>query len=61
MQVQLKWCAVIEFMTTENMPLINILQQIEVAYGDRCVDIGFTLSWATKALREKRVIALLYF
>jgi hypothetical protein len=29
-EVQLKWCAVIELMATENMPLINIYQQIEI-------------------------------
>jgi hypothetical protein len=42
MQVLLKWCAVMEFMTTENMPLINIHQQIEVVYGDKCVNITST-------------------
>jgi len=42
MQVQLKWCAVIEFMTTENMPLINIHQHIEIVYGDKGVDITST-------------------
>lgn len=38
----MKWCAVIEFMTTESMLLKNIHQQIEVVYGDKCVDITST-------------------
>ena len=47
MQEHLKWCAVIDFMTTENMPLINVHQQIEVVYGDKRVDITSTKKFTT--------------
>jgi len=38
--VRFKQCAVIEFLTVEKVPPIEIHRRIQAIYGDQCVDVS---------------------
>lgn len=44
--MQLKQHAVIEFLTAENLPPINIHQGMKAVYGDDFVDVSTIQRWA---------------
>ena len=37
--IRFKHCAVIEFLTAEKVPPIEIHRRMQVVYGDQCVDV----------------------
>ena len=43
--VRLKQCSVIEFLTVEKVPPIEIHRQMQAIYGDRCVGVSTVRCW----------------
>ena len=43
--VQFKQCTVIEFLTAEKAPPIEIHRRMQAVYGDRCVDVSTVRRW----------------
>ena len=43
--VRFKQCAVIEFLTAEKVPPIEIHRRMQVIYGDQCVDVSTVRRW----------------
>ena len=43
--VRFKQRAVIEFLTAEKVPPIEIHRRMQAAYGDQCVDMSTVRSW----------------
>ena len=43
--VRFKQCAVIEFLTAEKVPPIEIHRRMQAVYGDQCVDVSRVRSW----------------
>ena len=46
--VRFKQSAVIEFLTTEKVPPIEILRRIQAVYGDQCVDVSTVRRWVRR-------------
>ena len=46
--VRLKQRAVIEFLTTEKVPPIEIHRQMQAIYGDQCVDVSTVRCWVMR-------------
>ena len=45
LSVRLKQCGVIEFLTAENVPPVDIHRQIKVVYGNDCVHVSTVRQW----------------
>jgi len=45
--VRFKQRAVIEFLTTEKVPPIEIHRRMQAVYGDQCVDVSTVRRWVT--------------
>ena len=43
--VRFKQLAVIEFLTAEKVPPVEIHRQIQAIYGDQCVDVSTIRRW----------------
>jgi len=43
--VRFKQCAVIEFLTVEKVPPIEIHRRKEAVYGDQCIDVSTVTRW----------------
>ena len=46
--VLFKQCAVIEFLTVEKVPPIEIHRRIQAVYGDQCVDVSTVRRWVRR-------------
>jgi len=46
--VRFKQCAVIEFLTAEKVPPIEIHRRMQTVYGDQCVDVSAIRLWVTR-------------
>jgi len=46
--IRFKQHAVIEFLTTEKVPPIEIHRRMQVVYGDRCVDVSTVTRWVRR-------------
>ena len=46
--VRFKQRAVIEFLTLENVPPIEIHRRMQAVYGDHCVDVSTVRRWVTR-------------
>jgi len=44
---RLKQCAVIEFLTAEKIPPIDIHCQMQAVYGDKCVDVSTDIGYSS--------------
>jgi len=49
--LQFKQCAVIEFLTAEKVPPIEIHRRIQSVYGDQCVDVSIVRRWVRWSLQ----------
>lgn len=52
MSVREKQRAVIEFLTAENTPPIEIHRRMKAVYGDECIDISNVRRWAARARKS---------
>ena len=43
--VRVKQRAVIEFLTAEKVPPVEIYRRMQAVYGDQCVDVSTVRSW----------------
>ena len=43
--VRFKQCAVIEFLTAEKVPPIEIHRRMQAVFGDQCVDVSTVRCW----------------
>ena len=43
--VRFKQCAVIEFLTAEEVPPTEIHRRMQAVYGDQCVDVSTVRCW----------------
>ena len=46
--VPFKQCAVIEFLTVEKVPPIEIHRRVQAVYGDQCVDVSTVRRWVRR-------------
>ena len=46
--VQFKRCAVIDFLTAEKVPPIEIHRRMQAVYGDQCVDVSTVRRWVMR-------------
>ena len=46
--VQFKQRAIIEFLTMEKVPPIEIQRQMQAIYGDQCVDVSIVRCWVRR-------------
>ena len=46
--VRFKQRAIIEFLTTEKVPPIEIHRRMQAIYGDQCVDVSAARRWVTR-------------
>jgi len=46
--VRFKQSAVIEFLTAEKVPPIEIHRRMQAVYGDQCVDVSTVRRWARR-------------
>jgi len=53
--VRFKQRAVIEFLTTENVPPIEIHRRMQGIYGDQCVDVSTVRRWVSEVCSEEMV------
>ena len=46
--VRFKQRAVIEFLTAEKVPPIEIRKRMQAVYGDQCVDVSTVIRWVRR-------------
>jgi len=58
--VRFKQRAVIEFLTAEKVPPIEIHRGIQAVYGDQCVDVSTVRRWVRRFKEEEEVDLLVW-
>ena len=46
--VRFKQCAVIEFLTAEKVPPVEIHRRMQAVYGDQCADVSTVRRWVRR-------------
>ena len=57
--VWFKQHAVIEFLTAENIPPINIHRYMQAVYGGKCIDVSTVTCWVCEFKKEEVRVASL--